>query len=216
MITFQHVHHAYRGTSILEDVSLTLEKGRFYYVYGDSGAGKSTFIRLLHHGAKGYTGTISFNGTSLNGIPTHRLRRDVSMIFQDYRLLRDKTVEENITLAGAVIGQKPAVTKQKTTDLLVKMGLAGKENCFPEELSGGEQQRVAIARALITEPSVLLADEPTGNLDWKNSCRVMDLLLEIHRETGMTIVMVTHSQTLMKTYPQAILHIADKKVTLHE
>lgn len=216
MITFKHVTHTYQETSILEDVNLTLEKGRFYYVHGESGAGKSTFLRLLHKSTEGYAGTISLAGTSLQKIPDHQWRRKVSMVFQDYRLLPDKTIEENIMLAGAIIGQKPSVTKQKTAQLLEKMGLKGKESCFPSHLSGGEQQRAAIARALISEPIVLLADEPTGNLDWKNSCQVMDLLLDIQRERGMTVLMVTHSQPLMKTYPQVMLRIVDKKVTLHE
>ena len=179
MIEFRNVHKVYDNGSIaLEDVSIHIEKGEFVLVCGHSGAGKSTFIKLLSHEVTPDSGTVIVNDVDVTRIKSSKvpyLRRKLGIVFQDFRLLPSKTVFENIAFALEVIEEKPKVIKEKVLNVLELVGLSDKANDLPQDLSGGEQQRVAIARAIVNKPLVLIADEPTGNLDPQTSRDISDL-----------------------------------------
>ena len=181
MIKLEHVSKAYSaGIPALNDVNLEIDDGEFVFVCGDSGSGKSTLIKLLLKELDPTDGTITVDGRNLARIrhkQVPKYRRNVGVVFQDFRLLKDRNVYENVAFALKVIGASTAVIKKKVPQMLSMVGLAAKYKSKPKELSGGEQQRVAIARALVNEPSMLLADEPTGNLDNNNAWEIMKLLL---------------------------------------
>ena len=195
MIEFRNVHKVYdNGSVALEDVSIHIEKGEFVLVCGHSGAGKSTFIKLLSHEVKPDSGTVFVNDVDVTRIKSSKvpyLRRKLGIVFQDFRLLPSKTVFENVAFALEVIEEKPKVIKDKVLNVLDLVGLSDKANDLPQDLSGGEQQRVAIARAIVNKPLVLIADEPTGNLDPQTSRDISDLFKAINN-SGTTVVMVTH------------------------
>ena len=197
MIELKDVTKEYsKGIAAINGISLTIEQGEFVFIVGDSGSGKSTLIRLLMKELDPTSGTITVMGEDLGKMKHKHIpkyRRRIGVVFQDFRLLKDRNVYENIAFALRVTEAPTRIIKQKVPAALSLVGLAQKYKSFPKELSGGEQQRVAIARAIINEPSILLADEPTGNLDSKNGAEVMQLLTELNKE-GTTIVMVTHSK----------------------
>ena len=179
MITLENVSKAYAaGIPALNDVSLHIEQGEFVFVVGDSGSGKSTLIKLLLKELEPTDGKIVINNQELGRI-RHReipkFRRNIGVVFQDFRLLKDRNVYENVAFAQRVIGTPSKVMKRKVPAVLSMVGLAAKYKSFPKQISGGEQQRVAIARALVNEPKILLADEPTGNLDARNAWDIMKL-----------------------------------------
>ena len=200
MIEISNVCKTYEtGNKALRNVSTTIGDGEFVFIMGRSGSGKSTLMKLLLKEVEPTSGKIVVNDMNLGKMPRHyvpKYRRRLGMVFQDFRLLRDRTVYENVAFAQRVIGVSTRRIKESVPAMLQMVGLSAKYKMFPQQLSGGEQQRVAIARALINRPEVLLADEPTGNLDSQNADEIMRLLEEINR-MGTTVVVVTHSEEIV-------------------
>ena len=200
MIEISNVCKTYEtGNKALRNVSITIGDGEFVFIMGRSGSGKSTLMKLLLKEVEPTSGKIVVNDMNLGKMPRHyvpKYRRRLGIVFQDFRLLRDRTVYENVAFAQRVIGVSTRRIKESVPAMLQMVGLSAKYKMFPQQLSGGEQQRVAIARALINRPEVLLADEPTGNLDSQNADEIMRLLEEINR-MGTTVVVVTHSEEIV-------------------
>ena len=196
MIRLQNVEKMYdNGTKALRDVSFTINDGDFVFLVGPSGSGKSTIIKLLTGEVEPTVGRVMVNGFSMSRISDKQiplLRRTLGVIFQDFRLISSKTVYENLSLAMRAVGASSREIKSRIPYVLELVGLTGKEERFPDELSGGEQQRVAIARAIVAKPDIVLADEPTGNLDPKTSQQTLDLLKATVHELGQTLILVTH------------------------
>lgn len=215
MIEFRNVHKVYDNGSIaLEDVSTHIEKGEFVLVCGHSGAGKSTFIKLLSHEVTPDSGTVIVNDVDVTRIKSSKvpyLRRKLGIVFQDFRLLPSKTVFENIAFALEVIEEKPKVIQEKVYNVLELVGLSDKANDLPQDLSGGEQQRVAIARAIVNKPLVLIADEPTGNLDPQTSRDISDLFKAINN-SGTTVVMVTHDMDMVSYLNKRVIALEGGRV----
>ena len=210
MIKLEHVSKAYSaGVPAVNDVNLEIDDGEFVFIVGDSGSGKSTIIKLLLKELEPTEGTITINEKVLSKIKRKQVpkfRRNVGVVFQDFRLLKDRNVYDNIAFAQKDIGRSTAHIKKRVPQMLAMVGLAAKYNSKPRELSGGEQQRVAIARALVNEPSILLADEPTGNLDNNNAWEIMKLLEEIN-EKGTTVIVVTHNLEIVKVMKKRVITI---------
>ena len=210
MIKLEHVSKAYSaGIPALNDVNLEIEDGEFVFVVGDSGSGKSTMIKLLMKELEPTEGTIMINGKELKKIRHRQIpmfRRNFGVVFQDFRLLKDRNVYDNVAFAQKVVGAPNSQIKTKVPLMLSMVGLAAKYRSYPKELSGGEQQRVAIARALINNPTILLADEPTGNLDNNNAWEVMKLLEEINQK-GTTVIVVTHNMEIVKVMKKRVITI---------
>ena len=208
MIKLEHVSKSYSaGIPALNDVSLNIEEGEFVFVVGDSGSGKSTLIKLLLKELEPTEGTITINGRKLNKIRRRQIpkfRRNIGVVFQDFRLLKDSNIYDNVAFAQKVIGESNRSIKKNVPKLLSMVGLAAKYRSYPRQLSGGEQQRVAIARALINKPKILLADEPTGNLDANNAWEIMKLMEEIN-EQGTTVVVVTHNLEIVKAMNKRVI-----------
>jgi cell division transport system ATP-binding protein len=215
MISLQRVTKVYRnGVTALEDVSVEIDKGEFVFVVGPSGSGKSTMIRLLLKQEEASRGDVFVAGKNLSRITSFKvphLRRNIGTVFQDYKLLQDKTVFENVSFALEVIGKPKPVIDQRVPEILEYVGLGDKLNAFPDELSGGEQQRVSIARACVNRPLVLLADEPTGNLDPNTSVDIMRLLDKVNR-IGTTILMATHDQAIVDAMRKRVIELDKGKV----
>ncbi|MEE1250107.1 MAG: cell division ATP-binding protein FtsE [Lachnospiraceae bacterium] len=210
MIKLEHVSKSYSaGIPALNDISLNIEEGEFVFVVGDSGSGKSTLIKLLLKELEPTEGKITINGRDLHKIRRKqipRYRRNVGVVFQDFRLLKDRNVYENVAFAQRVIGTSTRKIRSNVPTMLSMVGLAAKYKSLPKQLSGGEQQRVAIARALVNEPKILLADEPTGNLDEKNAWEIMRLLEEINKR-GTTVLVVTHNMQIVKAMKKRVITI---------
>ena len=210
MISLQHVTKVYRnGTMALEDVTVEVEKGEFVFIVGQSGSGKSTMIRLLLKEEEATEGDIYVGGKNLRKMSSWdvpKLRSNVGTVFQDYKLLIDKTVFENVGFALEVIGKPKHVIDQRVPEILEYVGLGEKLNNYPDELSGGEQQRVSIARACVNRPLVLLADEPTGNLDPNTSVDIMRLLDKVNK-IGTTILMATHDQAIVDAMRKRVIEL---------
>lgn len=208
MIDLDRVSKAYsKGQPAVDEISLHIDKGEFVFIVGDSGSGKSTLIKLLLKELDPTDGVIVVDDHVLNTLRRSKIakyRRGVGIVFQDFRLLPDRNVYENVAFALRVCGCSGRVIKKKVPEMLRLVGLAEKYKSLPRELSGGEQQRVAIARALINDPDVLLADEPTGNLDPNNSLEIMKLLEEIN-ERGTTVLVVTHNKELVNTFKKRVI-----------
>jgi cell division transport system ATP-binding protein len=210
MISLQRVSKVYRnGTVALDDVSVEVDKGEFVFIVGASGSGKSTFIRLLikeEDATKGEIYVAGKNLAKLNAWKIPHLRRNIGTVYQDFKLLTDKTVFENVAFALEVIGKPRHVIDQRVPEILEYVGLSDKLNNYPDELSGGEQQRVSIARACVNRPLVLLADEPTGNLDPSTSVDIMRLLDKVNR-IGTTVVMATHDQAIVDAMRRRVIEL---------
>ena len=210
MIKLEHASKSYTaGIPALNDVNLEIEDGEFVFIVGDSGSGKSTLIKLLLKELEPTEGNIIIDGKNLGKIKRKQIpkfRRKLGVVFQDFRLLKDRNVYDNIAFAQKVIGETNSHIKKKVPVMLSMVGLAPKYRSYPKELSGGEQQRVAIARALINKPSILLADEPTGNLDNNNAWEIMKLLEEIS-EKGTTVIVVTHNMEIVKVMKKRVITI---------
>ncbi len=208
MIKLEHVSKAYSaGIPALNDVSLNIEEGEFVFIVGDSGSGKSTLIKLLLKELEPTDGTITINGRKLNKIKRRQIpkfRRNIGVVFQDFRLLKDRNIYDNVAFAQKVIGESNRSVKKNVPLMLSLVGLAAKYRSYPKQLSGGEQQRVAIARALINKPKILLADEPTGNLDNNNAWEIMKLMEEINNN-GTTVVVVTHNMEIVKAMNKRVI-----------
>lgn len=204
MIQCNHVYKRYKnGTNALYDINLSVDQGEFVYVIGPTGSGKSTLIKLMDAEEMCTKGNVKVVGIDVGELSKRQIpiyRRNIGVVFQDYKLLPHLTVFENIAYALEVIGMKRAQIRKRTMEVMKVVGLSEKGNSFSKELSGGQQQRVAIARAIANRPKVLIADEPTGNLDPAKSDEIMDLLQEINQRYGTTVVMVTHDITLVNKY----------------
>lgn len=218
MIILNDVSKSYeKGIAALNNVSIHIEPGEFVFVVGASGSGKSTLIKLLLKELEPTEGEIIINGQDLSVLKhkkVARFRRKIGVVFQDFRLLPDRNVYENIAFAQRVIETPTKKIRRKVPAMLSMVGLAEKYKSYPKQLSGGEQQRVALARALVNEPAILLADEPTGNLDPKNSWEIMHLLEEINRG-GTTVVIVTHSQDIVDKMKKRVITL-DKGVVVSD
>ncbi len=208
MIELEEVSKSYStGAPAIKGISLKIEKGEFVFVVGNSGSGKSTLIKLLLKELEPTTGKVFVNGRFLNAMKRRKIaehRRDIGVVFQDFRLLRDRNVYDNIAFAQRVVETPARVIRRRVPAMLALVGLSEKYRSFPKELSGGEQQRVALARALVNNPSILLADEPTGNLDPKNSWEIMKLLEEINKR-GTTVVVVTHNREIVDAMNKRVI-----------
>lgn len=208
MISLEHVSKSYAaGIPALNDVNIEIADGEFVFIVGDSGSGKSTLIKLLLKELNPSEGTITVNGHKLNKLKRRHIpkfRRSIGVVFQDFRLLEDRNIYENIAFAQRVIGETNHTIKKNVPTMLSMVGLAAKYRAFPKQLSGGEQQRVAIARALINQPKILLADEPTGNLDNNNAWETMKLLEEINSK-GTTVIVVTHNIEIVKAMNKRVI-----------
>ena len=208
MIEFKDVTKEYaKGIAALNGVNLKIEQGEFVFIVGDSGSGKSTLIRLLMKELDPTSGTIIVNRMNLNRMKHRHIakyRRHLGVVFQDFRLLKDRNIYDNIAFAQRVIETPTRILKQKVPAALSLVGLAQKYKAFPKELSGGEQQRVAIARAVVNEPAILLADEPTGNLDPTNAWEIMKLLEEAN-ERGTTVLVVTHNHEIVAEMKKRVI-----------
>ena len=208
MIKIKKVNKTYKsGNKALKDVSITIDDGEFVFIVGRSGSGKSTLLKLLLKEVEPTSGRIVVNDMDLQKMPRRyvpKYRRKLGVVFQDFRLLKDRTVFENVAFAQRVIGESNRTIKESVPRMLRMVGLSSKYKVYPTQLSGGEQQRVAIARALINRPEVLLADEPTGNLDSFNTGEIMKLLEEINRQ-GTTVVVVTHSQEMVAAMKKRVI-----------
>ena len=208
MIEISNVCKTYEtGNKALRNVSITIEDGEFVFIMGRSGSGKSTLMKLLLKEAEPTSGKIVVNDMNLVKMPRRyvpKYRRRLGVVFQDFRLLKDRNVYENVAFAQRIIGTSTRRIKESVPVMLQMVGLSSKYKMYPQQLSGGEQQRVAIARALINRPEVLLADEPTGNLDSHNAIEIMKLLEEINR-MGTTVVVVTHSNEIVNLMQRRVI-----------
>ena len=219
MIDLENVSKTYSaGAPAVNDINLHIEEGEFVFIVGNSGAGKSTLIKLMLKELEPTTGRIIINGKDLKKIKhrkIHLLRRDIGVVFQDFRLLKDRSVYDNVAFAQRVVEVPNRVIRRKVPAMLSMVGLAEKYKSFPRELSGGEQQRVALARALVNNPPILLADEPTGNLDPKNSWEIMKLLEAINMR-GTTVVVVTHNKEIFTHNSEIVDAMQKRVVTIHK
>ncbi len=208
MIEIKNLNKIYsEGNRALKNINITIEDGEFVFIMGKSGSGKSTLLKLLLKEVELTSGSISIDHMELNKMPRRyvpKFRRKLGVVFQDFRLLKDRNVFENVAFAQRVIGVSSLAIRKTVPQMLTKVGLSAKYKSYPQHLSGGEQQRVAIARALVNKPTILLADEPTGNLDSENAIGIMKLLEEINRD-GTTVVVVTHSQELVNQMGRRVI-----------
>ncbi len=215
MIEMKDIMKKYsNGTTAIRNLSISIDQGEFVYVVGPSGAGKSTFIKLMYREERATKGVLNVAGYDLVGMKNREIplmRREIGVVFQDYKLLPRKTVFENVAYAMQVIGRKPRYIKKRVMEVLDLVGLKHKVRVFPSELSGGEQQRVSIARAIVNTPKVLIADEPTGNLDPENSWEIMKLLDRINAQ-GTTVVMATHNSTIVNTIRHRVIAIENGRI----
>lgn len=212
MVEFRNVSKTYdNGTKALRDISLNVKKGEFVFIVGSSGAGKSTFLKLIMHEEVPNSGEIIVNGRKLSTL-RHKdvpyLRRTMGIVFQDFRLIDKMNVFDNVAFAMRVIGVPSREVRKRVPYILGLVGLQDKARCLPTELSGGEQQRIGLARALVNNPGLIIADEPTGNIDPALSYEIVDLLNEINRR-GTTVLMVTHEHTLVKRFHRRVVEISD-------
>jgi len=202
------------GTKALKGVNMTIEDGDFVFLVGPSGSGKSTIIKLITGEVKPSDGRVMVNGYNMGDI-NHKqipaMRRTLGVVFQDFRLIQKKTIYDNLTFAMRTVGARPSTIRRRITYVLNLVGLGDKANQYPDQISGGEQQRVAIARALVNNPSVIIADEPTGNLDPRRSLEIMKLLEEINR-LGTTVLVVTHEKDLVNRFDKRVVAIENGRI----
>ncbi len=214
MIEFYNVYTSINEKSILENITIRILKGEFVFLKGASGAGKSTILRHIYMDIFPEQGMIIVENHSSAKITQDQipvLRRKIGVVFQDFKLLDDRNVFENVAFALRVTGTKNTDVKRKVMRVLAEVNLGQKRNHFPDELSGGEKQRVAIARAIVNDPFIVLADEPTGNLDRQSTWEVMEILVKINRR-GTAILMATHSEEIIKRYKHRVIHIEQGKM----
>ena len=219
MIHMKNVTKVYEnGAVALNNINVDIRKGEFVFLVGSSGAGKSTFIKMLFREVLPTSGILTVNGRDVIHMANKEvpyLRRSLGVIFQDYRLLPEKTVYENISFAMQVIEAPRRLMQRSVNSVLDIVGLRDKYKCFPHQLSGGEQQRVAIARAIVNNPSIVIADEPTGNLDPETSWGIMDIFQRINA-AGTTIVMATHDKTIVDAMQRRVIAIEDGQIVRDE
>ncbi|WP_071460811.1 cell division ATP-binding protein FtsE [Bacillus massilinigeriensis] len=219
MIEMQDVSKTYsNGVTALSRININIEQGEFVYVVGPSGAGKSTFIKMMYREIRPTHGTISVNGINLSKLRHNKvplLRRNIGVVFQDFKLLQTLSVYENVAFAMEVIEEQPANIKRRVMETLDLVGLKHKARMLPTELSGGEQQRVSIARSIVNSPKVVIADEPTGNLDPDTSWEIMNIFDEINLR-GTTIVMATHNKEIVNTIKHRVIAIEGGRIVRDE
>ena len=215
MIVLDHVSMQYpTGKKALDDITFHINKGEFVFIVGSSGSGKTTLIKLLLKEIKPTEGDIQLDGqlySKLKRKEVPMLRRKIGVVFQDFRLLKDRTVFENVAFAQQVIERPMKEIRREVPAMLTMVGLADQYKQYPKQLSGGEQQRVAVARAVVNQPEVILADEPTGNLDYKNSLEIMQLLEEINKR-GTTVVVVTHNREIVDLMQKRVIRLKKGKI----
>jgi cell division transport system ATP-binding protein len=215
VIRFSHVYKSYpNGALALKDISFRVGKGEFVFLTGHSGAGKSTIMKLLFAEQKPTSGEVRVSGYNVSDLRVDevpKLRRRLGIVFQDFRLLEDRPAAENVAFALEVIGARRDTIAARVTRVLTQVGLAGKARAYPRELSGGEQQRIAIARALVNDPAIIVADEPTGNLDERATRGVFQLLRDINA-MGTVIVMATHDLDLVRQVPYRTIELREGSV----
>lgn len=216
MIDFSGVSKTYpNGTKALNDVNIHIDRGEFVFIVGSSGAGKSTFLKMIMREEVPSSGSIVVDGVELNKLKASKIpyyRRKLGIVFQDFRLIPNRTVYDNVAFAMHVIGAKNKDISRRVAYALSLVGLSVKAKCFPNELSGGEQQRVALARALVNRADIIVADEPTGNIDPEMSRDIVNLLSHINSNNNTTIIMVTHEVDLVKQYNRRIITIKNGTV----
>ncbi|MEK4198528.1 cell division ATP-binding protein FtsE [Cytobacillus sp. FSL K6-0265] len=198
MIVLNRVSKSYGDRKVLQDVQFQLESNEFAFLKGKSGSGKSTLIKLLYREIERDSGDILIDGQEIGQMKKYELRRKMGVVFQSFELLERKTVLENVMLAGKVLGKKQTEIENEAVRLLTRVGLADHLHHFPKQLSGGQQQRTAVVRALLNKPKLILADEPTGNLDRETSLEILTLLKELHEEEGVAMLVITHSEQLIQ------------------
>ena len=216
MIEFKNVSKVYasNGAHALDNVSINIAKGEFVFIVGSSGAGKSTFLKLIMREEQPTSGSIIVNDMFLERLSRRKvpyLRRTMGIVFQDFRLISKMTVYENVAFAMRCVGKKSSTIKKRVPYILDLVGLADKANDRPSELSGGEQQRVSLARALVNNPAMIIADEPTGNIDPEMSYEIIELLSEINKR-GTTVLVVTHEHELVKSFGKRVITIDEGRV----
>jgi cell division transport system ATP-binding protein len=214
MIQLYNVYKSYNNTPALVDVSFIIKKGAFVFITGPSGAGKSTLLKLLYRWESYDKGQVLVNGINVGKLKFNKLwqlRRHIGVVFQDYKLLPGKTILENVAFALEIVGADKKTIRYKAWEALKNVGLSYRKDAYPLELSGGEQQRVAIARALVNDPKILLADEPTGNLDPEMASEVLHLFEKANAE-GTTVVFATHSQNILREGNHAVITLKRGKV----
>lgn len=215
MIKFTNVDKVYSDRSkSLNNINLGISQGEFIFLVGHSGAGKSTLLKILTREEKVSSGRISVLGQDLSKIKykkIHNYRRNLGIIFQDFRILKEKTVYENVEIAMRAVGAKKKDIKPRVMEVLSKVKIDDKYNKYPDELSGGELQRVAIARAIVNKPSIIIADECTGNLDRENSIGILNILNDINEE-GVTVIMATHDNELINLFPKRVIQLENGKI----
>ncbi|MGL5317008.1 MAG: cell division ATP-binding protein FtsE [Peptostreptococcaceae bacterium] len=215
MIKLTNVEKVYDdGNKSLDNINLGIPQGEFIFLVGHSGAGKSTLLKLLTREEKITSGRLSVRGEEITKIKAkkiHDYRRNLGIVFQDFRLLKEKTVYENVEIAMRAVGANPKTIKPRVMEVLQKVKIADKYNKYPSELSGGECQRVGIARAIVNKPSIIIADECTGNLDIENSIAILRILEDINEE-GVTIIMATHDIEILKLFPKRVVEIQKGKI----
>lgn len=219
MILMEDVHKVYpNGVTALNGINVEIKQGEFVFIVGQSGAGKSTFIKLMYREEKPTKGKIIINDINLNQMKESRvpyLRRQIGVIFQDFKLLPKLTVYENVAYALEVIEESPRMIRSRVMEVLDEVGLKNKARMLPAELSGGEQQRVSIARAIVNRPKIVIADEPTGNLDPETSWGIMRTFEEIN-DKGTTIIMATHSKEIVDSFKKRVIAIEDGVIVRDE
>ena len=219
MIYLEDVNKTYEtGSKAVRGINLHIDAGEFVFIVGNSGSGKSTLIKLLLKELEPTSGSIVVDGLDITKmkrkkIPTYR--RNLGVVFQDFRLLKDRNIYDNVAFAQRIIAAPSREIKRRVPEILNMVGLAGKYKSYPGQLSGGQQQRVAIARALVNKPAILLADEPTGNLDPKNSWEIMNLLDEVNRQ-GTTVVVVTHNREIVDQMKKRVIAMKSGKIVSDE
>ncbi len=214
MVGFKNVSKNFGNIKALNDVSFNVEKGEFVFVVGASGSGKTTILRILLGEFKPTSGTIIFDGVDISNIKKSevpKLRQSIGVVFQDFKLLKEKTIGENIEVALAIKKVDQSEWQTRKEQVLKLVGLSNRSELFPAQLSGGELQRVAVARAMVTDPKIIFADEPTGNLDWETGEVVMDLLDKINKN-GKTVIVTSHNQDIIKRMKKRVIRLKDGKV----
>lgn len=219
LIQFKNVSKKYsKGIDALNDVSFTIEDGEFVFLIGPSGAGKTTIIKLLLKEEEPTSGKVILNGQDISYLRARRIpaiRRNIGVVFQDFRLLEDRNVYKNVKFALDILGVSKKESKKSIKRVLDLVNLSHREKSYPLQLSGGEQQRVSMARAMVNNPKILIADEPTGNLDPETSWEIMDSLLKIN-ESGTTVIMVTHSKEIVDKLRKRVIHLENGNIVSDE
>lgn len=214
MLELKNISKSFGPHPILVDIDFKIEEGEFVFLTGPSGAGKTTILRIILHDLTPDAGEIVLDGEDITKLPSkkiHKLRQNIGTVFQDFKVLSERTVEENISVALAVCGVPESEWNDRVERVLELVGLQTKKKVFPSQLSGGELQRVSLARAFVVNPMIILADEPTGNLDWETAEGIMELFEKINKE-GKTILMATHHQGIIEKHKKRVIEIREGKV----